>query len=825
MHRVVQDLRFAVRRLGKTPVFTLTVVLTLAIGVGGTTAIFSLIEGILLRPLPFHDPDRLVLLGDRLEGGLSATPVTAREISTYGSATGAFSSSGAYISARYEVSNGTAPEEVKAARLTAGVFPTLGVQPLLGRVFTEREEENRQPLAVISYALWLNRYHRDPHVIGNSIVLDRKVYSIVGVMPRSFEFPVDTERLDQAQLWVPMSLSADELSDEHAGFWGYRMVARIRDGVTFSQAAQDADRVAKQIRRSFRGGQSAIHIQGTVTPLLEYEVAEVRPLLRILFLAVSTVLLIACVNVAGLWLVQAIRRRGEYAVRLAVGARPRAIIRESMFTGMMLGLGGGVLGLILAAAAIRTTLHHIPASMPRVDSIRIDAAVTGFALLVAVLTGALCSLAPAFAALRTNLTEILKEGAHTGTGASSHSWLRSGLVVAEIAIALVLLTTAGAFVRSFQKMRAVDPGFRSDHVLVAGYQLPLPQYSTPAAVSAFSHALVDRLSTKPGVVAVGLSTAVPVFGAFSQSAYTIEGEAAANWKLKFAMFATTLGDYFRTLRIPLIDGRYFTANDRSDSPLVIIINESMARHCWPGKRAIGQHMHVGSPQKRLPWATVVGVVGDTKMGSRDEPSDDQWYAPAEQPAILYGSQPAETLTEAVTENIVLRSALAPDRLAQILRVTVQEIDPLLALQNVQTLNAALEDVEAPRRFNTVLITAFALAALVLAITGIYAIVAFSVTLRTQEIAIRMALGAQRDGIARLVLGWGVKLTLVGCGLGVVVSLATARLVSSFLFGVAATEPTVYMAAVMIMTFTALLATVFPALRAASACPTEGLRSA
>ena len=308
MYALVQELRFAFRQLGKAPVFTVTVVLTLALGFGATTAIFSLVEGILLRPLPFSNPDRLVLLGDHLGGGPN-TPVTAREIGTYANATSAFSSLGGYTSTNYELSGGATPEEVDAARFTAGVFPTLGVRPILGRVFTKQEEDGHQPLAVISYALWMNRYHRDPHVLESAIVLDRKAYTIIGVMPRSFEFPLEDGQLDQAQLWVPLSLTPDELSDQHAGFWGYRMVARLKDGVTLLQAAQDADRVARQIMRSFPASMSAIHIQGDVTLLREFAVGDVRPLLRTLFLAVSIVLLIACVNVAGLLLVRAIRQR------------------------------------------------------------------------------------------------------------------------------------------------------------------------------------------------------------------------------------------------------------------------------------------------------------------------------------------------------------------------------------------------------------------------------------------------------------------------------------------------------------------------------------
>ena len=823
MYAVAQNFRFALRRLLKAPAFSLIVILMLALGIGATTAVFSLIEGILLRPLPFKDPDRLVLLGDRLGAG-PGTPVTAREIGIYSNASSAFSSMGGYITATYEVSGGDTPQEVDGARLTTGALSTLDVNPIIGRVFTQKEEDAHQPLAIISYALWQNRYHRDPHILGSSITLDRKIYSIIGVMPLDFDFPVGNGLLDQTQLWVPMSLTADELSDQHAGFWGYHLVARLKDGVTLTQAGQDADRVAQQVMRTLPAGQSAIHIQGRVIPLLEYDVAEARPVLRTLFLSVMIVLLIAALNVAGLLLVRAIRQRGEYAVRLALGARSGLIVRESLSEGLLLGAAGGLLGLALAAITIRTTLSFLPDSIPRVGSVSIDATVTAFAILLALATGVLCSLAPAFAALRTNLRESLNEGGRTGTATSSHTWLRSGLVVAEIAIALVLLTVSGAFLRSFQKMLTVDPGFRPDHVLVAGYQLPLQQYPTETSAESFDRAVVGRLSAKPGVTAVGITSILPASGLAGGSAYTIEGRPAASWELEFAMFTTTFGDYFHAMGIPLLEGRYFTEDDRAGTPPVLIINQSMAKHCWPGQSAIGKRMHVGGPTKPSPWATIIGVVGDTKMGSRDEPNQDQWYTPAEQPTTLYGTGYAGKLTDAASGYVALRSALPTEQMSRVLRSTIAEIDPQLAVQQVQSMNEMISSVEAPRRFNTDLISAFALSALLLAITGIYAVVAFSVSQRAHEIAIRMALGAQRTAIARLVVIAGAKLALLGCAFGVLGSVAASRLVTSFLFEVSATDPLIYTGSVLIMLLVALLASALPAIRAASADPLNSLRS-
>src|SRR6266436_2314189 len=406
MHALTQNLQFTFRRLRRTPAFTLTVVLTLALGIGATTAIFSLVEGVLLRPLPFQDADRLVLLGDHL-GGRPGMSVRAREIETYKLATGAFSSLGGYIRTSFELSGGAQPEQINAARLNYQMFPTLGVQSILGRVFTPQEDNARQPVAVISYALWTDHYNRDPHVLGASIMLDRKPYSLIGVMPRGFEFPLQLGRLYQAQVWVPLSLSPDELSDQHSGFWGYHMIARLKDRVSLSQAAQDADRVAHQIMRDFPASMSAIQIQ-----------ADVRPVLQMLFLAVAIVLLIACVNVSSLLLVRAIRQRREYAVRVAIGASSSRIIRESLVEGLLLSMAGGLLGLVFAAIAIRTTLQLMPDSMPRIDFVSMNPIVVAFALVVAVAAGVLCSLAPAFAALRINLIESLKEGAQIGGNAS-----------------------------------------------------------------------------------------------------------------------------------------------------------------------------------------------------------------------------------------------------------------------------------------------------------------------------------------------------------------------------------------------------------------------
>jgi predicted permease len=817
----LSSLRYAFRQLSKAPGFAVSVVLMLGVGIGATTAIFSLVEGVLLRPLPFRIPDRLVALGDHV-GENKGIGVTARELATYEKAATAFSSAGGYTRMTYELVRGGTPEVIHAARMEARTFETLGVAPMLGRVFTEEEDSAHAPLAVISYAMWLNRFHRDPNVVGSSMVLDRKTYTIVGVMPREFEFPMETGRLGQAQLWVPMSLTTEELSEGNAASWRFNIVARLKDGVSVKQASQDADRVAHEIMHDFPAKLSAIRIRGAAAPLREEVVDFARPLLRTLFLTVLIVLSIACVNVAILMLVRAIRRRREYAVRLALGARTGAMIREALAEGLLLSVAGGLLGLGFAAAALKTALVLLPESLPRIDAIHMDQGVAAFALLLAVATGALCSVVPAFAAMQTNLLDSLRESGRTSAG-TSHAWLRSALVVAEIAIAMILLTVSVAFVRSYQKMLAVDPGFRSDHVLVAGYQLPLEQYGTGSSAQRFDREVLDRLAGKPGIVAAGMAGELPATASVPMADYTIEGVRMDSWKMQFAPFTVSDGDYFRAMGIPLREGRYFTREDKTGAELVLIVNESMAKHLWPGQVAVGKRMHLGNPNGGLPWTTVVGVVGDTRR-SRDEPGGDQYYLPTGQPASLYGTDAPDKLTDAAGGYIVLRSALPPEQMEKTLRATVAEVDPMLALKEVRPMTDALANIEAPRRFNTGLIGAFALGALLLAVSGIYAVVAFSVTLRVQEIAIRMALGAERGKIAGMVLAGGAKLALLGCGLGVAGSVALSRIVSSFLFDVSPTDPLLYGLSAAVMLLLTMAASALPAARAAATEPVGALRA-
>lgn len=827
MHALLLNLRLALRQLRRTPGFALTVVLTLALGIGATTAIFSLVEGVLLRPLPFHDPDGLVSIGDSLnaETNFDNAGVTALEIGTYARDTTSFASLGGYTGNSEELSGHGEPAQVNATRMTAGVFPTLGIAPLMGRVFTQREDEGHATVAVLSYRTWQSRFHGDLGILGSKILLDRKPYVVIGVMPRNFEFPLVAGRLNQSELWTPMSFTPDELAPSSAANWGYQMVGRLKPGITAEQATQDVNRVAGEVMRNMPPAFRQIHITAHVTSLKESAVASGKPLVQILMYAVLIVLLIACLNVAGLLLVRAIRRRRELAVRLALGASPRALIGNSLMEGILLSGAGGALGLLLAAIALQIAVPMLPDSMPRIDGVHLDTGVVVFALVLALLTGALCGLAPAFAAIRTRVNENLKEGGRTGSAGASHGRLRSALVVTEIAVALVLLAAAGALLRSFQKMREVNPGFRADHVLVAGYNVPGTQYTTQN-VATFNRSLVERLQSLPGSVAAGITNVLPASGFQGGSAYVLDEtahDAASGNTLRIAQWSLVSGNYFQAMSIHLASGRLFNTDDRQGSPPVVIVNQKLANRFWPGGDAVGRHLRIGTVESKTTWATIAGVVADTKTNALDAPDTEQIYSPVDQFYSILG-QFAPKEQGGFGGFIVLRSTLPPEQMTNSLRSVVASLDPHLALQQIQTMDQQLSSSEAPRRFNTSLISVFAAGALLLATIGVYAVIAFSVSMRAQEMAIRMALGSRRGQIVRLVLTSGAKLAAVGCAAGLIGSLAVSKLLSSMLFQVSATDPLILTASVGTMILLSLIACAVPAQRAASANPVDALRA-
>jgi putative ABC transport system permease protein len=823
-----REVRYALRRLRRSPGFTLAAALTLAFGIGATTAIFSIVEGVLLRPLPFPNPSRLMVLADIIEGvdyGGDTPGVTAPGVRIYMRDTHAFSGLGSYQPSTYELSGGGDPVQVVGARLTANIFPILGVSPWMGRAFTQLEDDASVPVTVLSYQMWKSRFHGEQNILDQKILLDRKPYQVIGVMPRDFEFPLAPGRLNRSELWIPMSLTPDELQGQ--GGWSFYLVGRLKPGLTAAQAQQDAAGAAQEIMRNFPAGLSKRRIHPLVEPLDEATVALARPLVRTLFLSVMVVLFIACANLAGLLLVRVIGRRREISVRLALGASSAAVLRQSLLEVLLLSMGSGLMGLALAWIAVRAGVSFFPETLPRVSSIDLNWRVVAFAFGLVLLTGCLCGLVPALAAARTGVNEALKEGGRTGSAGARHTLLRSALVIAELAVALVLLTASGLLLRSFEKMRSVDLGVRTDHMLTAHYSLPRQQYNTQAVIDSFHRRLRTRLEQLPGVQAVGVTTLLPVSGQDVRATFTPDGYVPAKGAgLNLVWASEVMGNYFRAAGIPLLRGREFTpADDGPGAALVVILNRTLAEHYWPGQDPIGKRLRRGPAEATtIPWATVVGEIGDVKELAADVPTMNQVYFPVSQARADAGSFATPGMLVGNGGSIVLRSQQPPEQMAGALRAAVHSIDPQLPLTQLESMDQVVEEGQAPRRFTTALISTFAAAAVLLALLGVYGIIAYSAAQRTQEMAIRLALGSQRWSVMRLILMSSARLALVGCGLGALAALFATRLLRAQLFAVDPVDPMVIVLAALAMFLLALVASAIPAYRTGSIEPVEALRA-
>jgi predicted permease len=825
MRGLFKDVLIATRQLSKYPVISAVAIVTLALGLGATTAVFSLAESVLLRPLPFSDPKALVLVGDRVNGAtVTGTPaVPAAEIRNYLTNTHAFSSLGAYGLTSSELSGSGDPVKINMARLSAGVMPTLGVAPFLGREFSQQDDDSHEAVAILSYALWQDRFGGNRAVLGTKVLLDRKAYLVIGVMPRGFEFPIIPGRLSQSQLWVPMSLTPEEIRNGVAS-WNFGIVARLRSGISVKQAQQDANRVAMEIMRGYPPFMASLHIEAVVKPMQADSVGHAKPLLKVLLLSVVFVLLIACANLAALLLVRAVQRRREIAVRIALGATARELLKQAMLEGLVLSLSGGLIGLALAEACLRTSVALLPESFPRVNEIGIDWAVVAFAVLVAVLTGVGCALAPAYAAIRTNPTEAMRDGGNKGSTARGEARVRSFLVISEIAIGLCLVTASGLLLKSYEKMSSVDLGFEPEHVATASYALPSETYSTQSSVDTFNHELLRRLDSLPAAQASAISSTLPMSGAPGIVEFVPERSGAANDnRMHLAGMSLVQGNYFHAMGIPLLRGRVFTQSDDAQGQLVVVVNHRLAEHYWPGQDPVGKRLRMGTPEMQTLWMNVIGEVGDVKSVSPDTDSYDAYYQPVEQFQASVGTLGSASNVTGAGGYIVVRSGLPADELVASLRSTVRQMDPQLALSHVQTLDEGVAMSEAPRCFNTVVIAGFASVAVLLMLVGIYSIVAFSAALRTQEVALRMALGAQRRGIVTLVIGSGMRLAAAGCAIGLMGTFLVAHLLKSLLFGISAFDPLVLILAVASILTLALIGSAMPALRAASIDPMTVLK--
>jgi len=805
-----QDLRYGVRMLVKKPGFTLIAVITLGLGIGANTAIFSVVNAVLLNPLPYREPDRLMRFWETnpLKHWTQAT-VAPANLLDWQQQSQSFTEIAAYIGSDkkgptlsgWELNAGDEPERVQGLLVTGNLFAVLGADAQLGRTLREEETwEGQHAVVVLSYGLWQRRFGSDPKVVGQKITLNGRTREIVGVMPPGFYFPSK-----EAELWAPMGWNRNQLTHVRRPHF-LRAVGRLKPGVTMPQAQAEMKAIAARLEAQYPDTNTRMGVG--LGPLKEWIVAEVRLPLVVLLVAVAFVLLIACTNVANLMLARAQARAREVAIRSALGAGRLALVRQLLTESLLLAFVGGAVGLMLALWFKDLLVAFSPGDIPRLDELRLDWRVLGFTLGATLLTTLLTGLAPALQSSKPRLASTLKEGGQKGASGQGNR-LRSALVVAEVALALMLATGAGLMIRSFLRLRVVDPGFDSHNLLTLKVRLPAARYKDHGQMQAFFAQAEERIRSLPGVTEVGSTTMPPLGGYKWTSDFTIEGRSPDDYGREVRHKEVTVG-YFRTLGLPLLGGRFFSESDTAESRPVIVINNTFARRYFAGQDPIGRRLKFGKPSEPDAWQTVIGIVGDEKQDGLGAEVKPEIYQSSLQ-------SPQDAMT------IVTRTSVDPRTLIGPVREQLRALDRSLPVYEVKTIREVLEESLARERFVTLLLVVFAALALVLAAVGVYGVMAYSVAQRTHEIGVRVALGAQNRDVLKLVLWQGTRLTLTGVGSGVVASLALTRLMGRLLFGVSATDPATFVAIAFLLTVVALLACYVPARRATKVDPMVALR--
>jgi putative ABC transport system permease protein len=803
MERLLQDIRYSIRVLLKSPGFTVVALLTLTLGIGANSAIFSVVNAVLLRPLPYEESERLVFITERspvLEGMSVAYP----NYLDWREQNGVFDNIGVYRRVGVNLTGNGEAERLSGGEVSAEVFNALRAKPVLGRTFLEEEDRpGANPVVVLGYGLWQRRFGRSENVIGETLTLNAKAHTVIGIMPPDFRFPSGVD------LWIPVGLNADNPSWVRGNHPGLYAVARLKPGVTTSQAQAEMDTIAVQIEQQYP--QSNLGSRVTITPLFNRIVGDIRPALLVLLAAVGFVLLIACANVANLLLARAAARQKEIAVRMALGATRSRLIRQLLTESVLLSVAGGALGLLLAVWGIDLLIAISPNNIPRFTEIKLDNRVLGFTAGIALMTGILFGLAPALHASKLNLNEMLKEGGRSATAGSRRQRIRGLLVVSEVAIALVLLISAGLLIKSFLRLQQVDPGFNPDNVLTAGIPLPRTKYLEPEKRITFYEALFSRIATLPGVQAVGAVSELPVEGG-SQTYFVVEDRPIPpREEIPLTEYSLVSAGYFDAMELRLLSGRKFEQQDVRNGPSVCIIDENFARQYWPDQDPIGKRLKYGGADPGNPWTTVVGVLANVKYNGLDQESPRvQIYLPYKQSTFLGAS-------------LVIRTAGDPKNLVAAVRNEVSAIDPDLPIYEVRTMNEVINESVASRRLYMTLLGIFAGVAMILAAIGLYGVMAYSVAQRAHEIGIRMALGAQPGDVLRLVVKQGMALTLAGVATGLICAFALTRLLSSLLFGVSATDLSTFVIISVILAGVALVACFVPARRATKVDPMIALR--
>ena len=813
----MSDLKFALRQLLKNPGFTLVAVLTLALGIGANTGIFSLINAVLLKPLPYKQPGRIVMVwpdNPSLNLGLHELPPTPSDLVDWRTQAQSLEQVAGFRPRTADVSEQGDPERVGGVQVTASFFPLLEVEPLLGRTFAPEEEQPANgKVAIIGYGFWQRKFGGATDAVGRFITINRERYKVVGIMPPGFAFPLGTEMpaayglLSRTEIWRPFSESSDYWRKDDTR--DFIAMGRLKPGVALGQAQAEMTAIAARQAKDRPGTHKGwtVHLR----PLAQQVAGNTRPMLWLLLGAVAFILLIACVNVANLQLCRSAARQKEIAVRTAIGAGRGRIIRQLLTESIMLSLLGGGLGMVLGGWLVKLILAFSPRNIPRLEEANLDGTVLLFTLLLSIVTGVLFGLVPAWRASKVSLAEVLSAGGRSGI-APQHQRSQGLLVVAEVALAVILLTGAGLMVKSLLRLQAVDPGFRPHQVLAFDVSLFGQRYDGDARQRVFFQEARARLAKVPGVTSAAAISNLPLGGSENLQFFFVEGAPVpANGQGPLAENRRVTPGYFDTMGVTLINGRDFGDADTADKPLVCIINETMARAFFPGTDPVGKRLKLGGPGEDHPWVTIVGVARDVRGYALEMKPRPEFYIPFDQ-----DSQNEMTF-------VVRAAAASPASVQKAIRADMKSIDSALPLAHFRTMDSLLSNAIARPRFSTVLLDLLAGTALLLTLVGLYGVVAYAANQRTREIGIRLALGASKENVLSLILRQGMRPALTGLVLGGLGALGLTRLLASQLYEVKPTDPVSFSAAALLLAGVALLACYLPARRATRIDPMEALR--
>lgn len=811
METLFKDLRYAMRSLLQHPGFTVIAVITLALGIGANTAMFSVINAVLLRPLPYHEPQRLVTIWEQSpERGLYQMPVSFANLRDWVDQNHTFDQISAYTFTSLNLIGAGEPAKLDAVRVSSNLFSLIGAAPQFGRTFLpEEDREGASNVVILSNAVWKDRFGADSGIVGRSLTLNNQSYTVVGVMSSGFQFPVGFGYMgkvlnDPIDLYVPVAATSDE---SRRGSYSFFALGRLKPGVTIDQARAEMNAIESRLEQQYPGSNTGIGI--SLIPTQEQTVKEIRPALLVLLGAVAFLLLIACANIANLLLARAASRQKEMAIRSALGASRLRILRLLLTESVLLSFVGGVVGLLIAVWSTKALMALAPDNIPRLNEVGVDTRVFGFALVVSLITGIVFGLVPALHATKPNLNEGLKEGLRGSMESTFGKRTRRVLVVTEVALSLMLLIGAGLLIKSFLRLQQENLGFNPENLLAVSLELPDSTYPEDRQQAAFFKEALARLGTVPGVKSVGTTTGLPLTLSLSGSDFRIEGrpEPEAGQEMIIETRSVSPG-YFGTLDVPVLKGRDFSDRDNSDAPAAAIINAELARVYFPNEDPISKRI---SFDDRQTWMSIVGIVGDVKQQGLDSNAKPEVYFP-------YLQIPAPSMS------VVVRTVSNPLSAVGAVKSQIQTIDKDLPIGDAETMQQLLAESSSGRRFNTLLLTLFATVAVMLAVVGIYGVMSYSVTQRTHEIGIRMAVGAQPSDVFRIVIGQGMLLAVVGVAFGLVGAFALTRLMTTMLFGVEPTDPLTFTSLAVLLIGVGLAACYLPGRRATKVDPLVALRS-